>query len=84
VPSACPCCGGGILRKIGEDVIETLELRAHGMTPQERVRVRNERRWLWLWRPPRSARPMSRFRLQRSRRFRAIRECAPCVVRKSG
>jgi transposase len=26
VPSACPCCGGGILRKIGEDVTETLEL----------------------------------------------------------
>ena len=25
-PSACPCCGGGILRKIGEDVTETLEL----------------------------------------------------------
>jgi transposase len=25
-PSACPCCGGTTLRKIGEDVIETLEL----------------------------------------------------------
>jgi transposase len=25
-PSACPCCGGGILRKIGEDVTEMLEL----------------------------------------------------------
>jgi transposase len=25
-PSACPCCGGGALRKIGEDVTETLEL----------------------------------------------------------
>jgi hypothetical protein len=25
-PAACPCCGGGILRKIGEDVTETLEL----------------------------------------------------------
>src|SRR5258707_3754635 len=25
-PSACPCCGGGTLRKIGEDVTETLEL----------------------------------------------------------
>ena len=25
-PSACPCCGGGRLRKIGEDVTETLEL----------------------------------------------------------
>lgn len=25
VPSACPCCGGG-LRKLGEDVTETLEL----------------------------------------------------------
>jgi len=25
-PSVCPCCGGGTLRKIGEDVTETLEL----------------------------------------------------------
>ena len=25
-PLACPCCGGGTLRKIGEDVTETLEL----------------------------------------------------------
>jgi transposase len=25
-PAACPCCGGGRLRKIGEDVTETLEL----------------------------------------------------------
>src|ERR1700736_4957499 len=25
-PAACPCCGGGVLRKIGEDVTETLEL----------------------------------------------------------
>jgi transposase len=25
-PSACPCCGDGRLRKIGEDVTETLEL----------------------------------------------------------
>ena len=25
-PAACPCCGGGDLRKIGEDVTETLEL----------------------------------------------------------
>src|SRR5271165_4082018 len=25
-PSACPCCGGAMLRKIGEDVTETLEL----------------------------------------------------------
>jgi transposase len=25
-PSACPCCGGMTLRKIGEDVTETLEL----------------------------------------------------------
>jgi transposase len=26
VPAACPCCGGEVLRKIGEDVTETLEL----------------------------------------------------------
>jgi transposase len=26
VPTICPCCGGGTLRKIGEDVTETLEL----------------------------------------------------------
>ena len=25
-PTTCPCCGGGSLRKIGEDVTETLEL----------------------------------------------------------
>ena len=25
-PTACPCCGGNRLRKIGEDVTETLEL----------------------------------------------------------
>ncbi len=25
-PSACPCCGGTTLQKIGEDVTETLEL----------------------------------------------------------
>lgn len=25
-PTTCPCCGGGTLRKIGEDVTETLEL----------------------------------------------------------
>jgi transposase len=25
-PTSCPCCGGGALRKIGEDVTETLEL----------------------------------------------------------
>src|SRR5689334_7246553 len=25
-PAVCPCCGGGSLRKIGEDVTETLEL----------------------------------------------------------
>jgi transposase len=26
VAAACPCCGGGALRKIGEDITETLEL----------------------------------------------------------
>jgi transposase len=26
LPTTCPCCGGGTLRKIGEDVTETLEL----------------------------------------------------------
>jgi transposase len=26
VPATCPCCGGATLRKIGEDVTETLEL----------------------------------------------------------
>ncbi len=26
LPATCPCCGGGALRKIGEDVTETLEL----------------------------------------------------------
>jgi transposase len=26
LPTTCPCCGGGMLRKIGEDVTETLEL----------------------------------------------------------
>jgi transposase len=26
LPAICPCCGGGTLRKIGEDVTETLEL----------------------------------------------------------
>ena len=26
LPATCPCCGGGTLRKIGEDVTETLEL----------------------------------------------------------
>lgn len=26
VPAACPCCGGDRLRKVGEDVTETLEL----------------------------------------------------------
>lgn len=25
-PATCPCCEGGILRKIGEDITETLEL----------------------------------------------------------
>jgi transposase len=25
-PSACPCCGGTALQKIGEDVTQTLEL----------------------------------------------------------
>jgi transposase len=25
-PTSCPCCGGGVLRKIGEDVTETLEV----------------------------------------------------------
>src|SRR5262249_34058902 len=26
LPATCPCCGGASLRKIGEDVAETLEL----------------------------------------------------------
>jgi transposase len=26
VSATCPCCGGGTLLKIGEDVTETLEL----------------------------------------------------------
>jgi transposase len=26
LPTICPCCGGGTLRKIGEDATETLEL----------------------------------------------------------
>src|SRR4051812_23635665 len=26
VPTTCPCCGDGRLRKLGEDVTETLEL----------------------------------------------------------
>jgi len=26
LPTVCPCCGGSTLRKIGEDVTETLEL----------------------------------------------------------
>ncbi|MBE7220138.1 MAG: IS66 family transposase [Caulobacteraceae bacterium] len=39
-PTACPCCGGGRLSKLGEDVTETLEVVPRSWTVIQTVRER--------------------------------------------
>ena len=61
-PAACPCCGGA-LRKIGEDVTETLELVPRQWKVIQHVREKFScRSCESITRPPASSHPIARGR----------------------
>src|SRR6202521_2638952 len=63
VPTACPCCGGGVLRKIGEDVTETLELIPHQWKVIQHVREKFScRACEKITQPPAPSHPIARGR----------------------
>ena len=62
VPSACPCCGGG-LRKLGEDVTETLELVPRQWKVIQHVREKYScRACETITQPPAPSHPIARGR----------------------
>jgi transposase len=62
-PTACPCCGGGVLRKIGEDVTETLELIPHQWKVIQHVREKFTcRACEKITQPPAPSHPIARGR----------------------
>jgi transposase len=62
-PAACPCCGGGILRKIGEDVTETLELVPRQWKVVQHVREKFScRACETITQPPAPSHPIARGR----------------------
>jgi transposase len=66
-PSACPCCGGTTLRKIGEDVTETLELIPRQWKVIQHVREKFScRACEAISQPPAPSHPIARGVLDRS------------------
>jgi transposase len=62
-PSACPCCGGTTLRKIGEDVTETLELISRQWKVVQHVREKFScRACEAINQPPAPSHPIARGR----------------------
>jgi transposase len=62
-PSACTCCGGTTLRKIGEDVTETLELRPRQWKVIQHVREKFScRACEAISQPPAPSHPIARGR----------------------
>ena len=62
-PSACPCCGGTTLRKIGEDVTETLELIPRQWKVVQHVREKFSCRTCeTISQPPAPSHPIARGR----------------------
>jgi len=62
-PSACPCCGGTTLRKIGEDVKETLELIPRQWKVVQHVREKFSCRMCEaISQPPAPSHPIARGR----------------------
>jgi transposase len=62
-PSSCPCCGGGTLRKIGEDVTETLELIPRQWKVIQHVREKFSCRTCeTITQPPAPSHPIARGR----------------------
>src|SRR5579859_2152289 len=62
-PSMCPCCGGTTLRKIGEDVTETLELIPRQWKVVQHVREKFScRACEAISQPPASSHPIARGR----------------------
>jgi transposase len=62
-PTACPCCGGAVLRKIGEDVTETLELVPRQWKVIEHVREKFScRACEAISQPPAPSHPIARGR----------------------
>jgi transposase len=61
--AACPCCGGGTLRKIGEDVTETLELTPRQWKVIQHVREKFSCRSCdAITQPPTPSHPIARGR----------------------
>jgi transposase len=62
-PTTCPCCGGGTLRKIGEDVTETLELIPRQWKVNQHVREKFScRACEAITQPPAPSHPIARGR----------------------
>ena len=62
-PTTCPCCGGGSLRKIGEDVTETLELIPRQWKVNQHVREKFScRACEAITQPPAPSHPIARGR----------------------
>jgi len=62
-PATCPCCGGGTLRKIGEDVTETLELTPRQWKVIQHVREKFScRACETITQPPAPSHPIARGR----------------------
>jgi transposase len=63
LPATCPCCGGGTLRKIGEDVTETLELIPRQWKVIQHVREKFSCRTCeTITQPPAPSHPIARGR----------------------
>jgi len=63
LPAVCPCCGGGALRKIGEDVTETLELIPRQWKVIQHVREKFScRACETITQPPAPSHPIARGR----------------------
>jgi transposase len=63
LPAVCPCCGGGALRKIGEDVTETLELIPRQWKVIQHVREKVScRACETITQPPAPSHPIARGR----------------------
>jgi transposase len=63
LPATCPCCGGGMLRKIGEDVTETLELIPRQWKVLQHVREKFScRSCEAITQPPAPSHPIARGR----------------------
>jgi transposase len=85
-PAICPCCGDSRLRKIGEDVTETLELFPRQWKVVQHVREKFScRACEAITQPPAPSHPIARARARRSQVARSypVRQVWPAPAAQS-